>query len=287
MSRVDTAIRAAAGATVVGLAGIAGAISYSHMAELAHAHGETGWRAHMFPLSVDGIEIVASLVLLADKRASLRSGWLPWAALTAGTAASLAANVAVGGSDWIGRVVAGWPAFTLLVAVKLLFGLLEHPTSGRTTPAFAGPVPATGGDGPHAVRPVPVVTDEQPRTEHHPGTVPDRMTDDADRADPHPTDTDAQEHDLSAGPRVHRSGRIRARPSSSHRPTDVDRRRKAIDQTSPRPADARRRARRIQRESLRPRKTAFGRHRRPITPQGSRVSNLKVTHVARTVSIGI
>ncbi|WP_018801660.1 DUF2637 domain-containing protein [Salinispora arenicola] len=200
MSRVDTAIRAAAGATVVGLAGIAGAISYSHMAELAHAHGETGWRAHMFPLSVDGIEIVASLVLLADKRASRRSGWLPWAALTVGTAASLAANVAVGGSDWIGRAVAGWPALTLLVAVKLLFGLLEHPTSGRTTPAFAGPVPATGGDGPHAVRPVPVVTDEQPRTEHHPGTVPDRMTDDADRADPHPTDTDAQEHDYQPAP---------------------------------------------------------------------------------------
>ena len=69
MSRADTAIRAAAGVTVVGLAGIAAAISYSHMTELAHAHGETGWRAHMFPLSVDGIEIVASLVLLADKRA--------------------------------------------------------------------------------------------------------------------------------------------------------------------------------------------------------------------------
>lgn len=96
MSRVDTAIKATAGVTVVGLAGIAGAISYSHMTELAHLHGETGWRAHMFPLSVDGIEIVASLVLLADKLAGRRSGWLPWAALVAGTGASFAANVAVG-----------------------------------------------------------------------------------------------------------------------------------------------------------------------------------------------
>jgi hypothetical protein len=48
-----------------------------------------------------GIEIVASLVLLADKRASRRPGTLPWAALIAGTGASFAANVAVGGSDWM------------------------------------------------------------------------------------------------------------------------------------------------------------------------------------------
>jgi hypothetical protein len=34
VSRADTGIRSAAGATVAGLAGIAGAISYSHMREL-------------------------------------------------------------------------------------------------------------------------------------------------------------------------------------------------------------------------------------------------------------
>lgn len=126
MSRTDTVIRVAAGVTVVGLAGIAGAISYSHMVELAHDHGEGGWRGHMFPLSVDGIEIVASLVLLADRRAGRPSGKLPWAALIAGTAASLAANVAVGAVDWIGRAVSGWPAFAFLVAVKLLFGLFDY-----------------------------------------------------------------------------------------------------------------------------------------------------------------
>jgi hypothetical protein len=124
--RADTGIRAAAGVTVIGLAGIAGAISYSHMRELAVAHGETGWQGHAFPLSVDGIEIVASLVLLTDRRTGHRSGWLPWAALAAGTTASLAANVAAAGADLIGRVVAGWPAFALLVAVKLLSGMLEH-----------------------------------------------------------------------------------------------------------------------------------------------------------------
>jgi hypothetical protein len=63
---------------VAGLAGIAGAISYSHMRMLAAAHGDTGWHAHAFPLSVDGVEIVASLVLLAGRRAGRKSGWLPW-----------------------------------------------------------------------------------------------------------------------------------------------------------------------------------------------------------------
>ncbi|MGH3341451.1 MAG: hypothetical protein ACRDPK_00950 [Carbonactinosporaceae bacterium] len=68
---------------------------------------------------------------LADRRTGHRSGWLPWAALAAGTVVSVAANVAVAVSDPVGRVVAGWPAFTLLVAVKLLSELLEHRNAGR------------------------------------------------------------------------------------------------------------------------------------------------------------
>jgi hypothetical protein len=123
ISGVST-IRIAAAATVVGLAGIAGAISYSHMQHLAEVHGEQGWRAHCFPLSVGGIEIVASLVLLYHRRAGSPAGGLPWVALAAGTLASLAANVAVGATDLVGRAVAGWPAIALLVAVKLLSGLL-------------------------------------------------------------------------------------------------------------------------------------------------------------------
>jgi hypothetical protein len=88
--RAEKWISRAATATVAGLAGIAGAISHSHMRLLVAAHGDAGWHAHAFPLSVDGVEIVASLVLLADRRAGRRSGWLPWAALAISTGASLA-----------------------------------------------------------------------------------------------------------------------------------------------------------------------------------------------------
>jgi hypothetical protein len=124
--RADKWISRAATATVAGLAGIAGAISYSHMRVLAAVHGDTGWHAHAFPLSVDGVEIVASLVLLADRRAGRKSGWLPWTALIIGTAASLAANIATADHGIVSRVIAGWPAVALLIAVKLLSGILEH-----------------------------------------------------------------------------------------------------------------------------------------------------------------
>jgi hypothetical protein len=78
MSAIDKGIVGAAGAAVVGLAGVAGAISYSHIAELARVHGEVGWRSHAFPVSVDGIEVVASL-LLAHRRAGTRGGsWRYW-----------------------------------------------------------------------------------------------------------------------------------------------------------------------------------------------------------------
>src|SRR5262249_15371499 len=123
---VDTAIRASAGLTTLGLAGIAAAISYDHLLQLAQQNGQTAWRASAFPLSVDGLELVCSLVVLADRRAARASGWLPWAALGAGAIASLFANIAVAPHNWIARTIAGWPALALIIAIKLLSGLLEH-----------------------------------------------------------------------------------------------------------------------------------------------------------------
>lgn len=130
-SEADKWISRAAIVTVAGLAGLAAAISYSHMRQLAQDHGQAGWHAHAFPLSVDGIEIVASLVLLADRRGGRNSGWLPWAALAIGTIGSIAANVATAGPGTVSRVIAGWPAFALLIAVKLLSGIFDHEGSGR------------------------------------------------------------------------------------------------------------------------------------------------------------
>ena len=75
------------------------------MTEPAAEHGQEGWRAYALPISADGLEIVASQFLVTQRRVGL----LPWVALSVGTAANLAANIAVGGRDLIGRVVSSPP----------------------------------------------------------------------------------------------------------------------------------------------------------------------------------
>jgi hypothetical protein len=57
---------------------------------------------------------------LADPRSGRRCGILPWALPIAGSAASLAANVAVDQPALTGRVIAAWPSFSLIAACKLL-----------------------------------------------------------------------------------------------------------------------------------------------------------------------
>jgi hypothetical protein len=161
-SRTDRILTAVTVVFVAGLAVVAGTISFAHMHELATEHDQHGWKAFAFPISVDGLEIVAALYMVVQRRAGRRTGWLPWVALVVGTAASLAANVAVGGDSVIGKVLAGWPALSMLVSVKLLFSMIDHGEDDQRTvrddrrtaadrPVVPGTVPKTGPDsGPPA-----------------------------------------------------------------------------------------------------------------------------------------
>jgi hypothetical protein len=85
------------------LALIAGTVSYLHMHMLVELHGQPGWVAALTPLSVDGMIVAASTTLLADSRSGGRGSVLPWALLTVGSVASLAANVAVAEPTATGR----------------------------------------------------------------------------------------------------------------------------------------------------------------------------------------
>ncbi|GAB3460124.1 hypothetical protein GCM10027570_44670 [Streptomonospora sediminis] len=107
-------------ATVCLLAAIAAVVSYAHMFELALRHGEPSWRAGLFPLSVDGMIVAASMSLLSDARQGRRGGVLPWTLLIVGSAASLAANVAVADPTAWSRVIHAWPSFALMGAYELL-----------------------------------------------------------------------------------------------------------------------------------------------------------------------
>src|SRR5580692_7066370 len=71
--------------------------------------------------------------LLADSRAGQRGAVLPWALLVAGSAASLAANVAVAEPMATGRVIAAWPSFALIAAYELLMRQVRRAAEASTS----------------------------------------------------------------------------------------------------------------------------------------------------------
>ena len=133
----DKATRVIAVLTVSGLAGLAGWISYHHMLLLARRSGHSGIDAHAFPLTVDGLDLIGVLVLLADRRTGRRSGWLPWTVLGVGAAASVVANIAVAPDNAVARAISGWSAIALLAAAKMLAHLFEPTQPATTAPPAA------------------------------------------------------------------------------------------------------------------------------------------------------
>jgi hypothetical protein len=109
-------------------------VSYKHMYLLVRRYGETSWTAALLPISVDGMIAASSMSLLLDSRHGRRSGLLPWMLLIIGSAASLAANVAVAEPSAIGRLIAGWPSCALIGSYELLMGQIRH-TSTREAKA--------------------------------------------------------------------------------------------------------------------------------------------------------
>src|SRR5215470_12735017 len=134
-------IRGTTTASVVLLAGIAAVVSYGHMHMLTVVHGESAWTAALIPLSVDGMIVASSMTLLADSRAGRSGGVLPWALLAAGSAASLAANVAAAEPTAYGRVIAAWLSFALIGAYVIwspCAGVLDVWDRGCLRPGVCG-----------------------------------------------------------------------------------------------------------------------------------------------------
>jgi len=113
------------GAVLV-VAAVAAVVSYEHMRTVAGRAGED-WRAWLLPLSVDGLVVAASMVLLTRRRAGLPGGQLAWCALLGGVGASLAANIAAAEPTTTARVVAAWPALAFALALELLLQQRQMP----------------------------------------------------------------------------------------------------------------------------------------------------------------
>jgi uncharacterized protein DUF2637 len=113
--------------TAVAVIGVAAVVSYEHAGDLVGAHSETGWTAHLIPLSVDGLIYASSMVVLDSPRRGARVPALARWLLGLGIVATLAANVAHGlGHGLIGAAVGAWPAVALVGSYELLMMIIRR-----------------------------------------------------------------------------------------------------------------------------------------------------------------
>lgn len=147
----DVRVRPLCGLTVAGVAAYA---SYVHQRAFAMQGGADRVSDLLWPLSVDGLSILATVGLLKPTGpGTRRARGAVWSAFLLGIVVSLAADIeAAPAPAWKPVLVAGWPPVALLLSVELLVhrpavpkdrGLAPPETA---TPARVNGQPGQGGD---------------------------------------------------------------------------------------------------------------------------------------------
>jgi len=145
----DRFIRLATAAVVCAVAALAAVVSYSHIYGLGRAHGQDGTAARLLPLSVDGLILAASLVLLHEARNGRDAPGLARFMLWLGIAATIGANIAYGaGYGLLGATISAWPAVAFIGSVEIAMQQVRRARGPRAATA----VPAVPGDVDQAVR---------------------------------------------------------------------------------------------------------------------------------------
>ena len=112
-------------AGVLGIGAAAFLLSYDALHSLALASGVRPGLARIWPGVLDGFIVVATLTVVAAKRAS-RSTWYPWALVGLFSAASVAFNIlhavdqALTPAGWVAALVFAMPPVALVLATHLL-----------------------------------------------------------------------------------------------------------------------------------------------------------------------
>lgn len=138
----DKAIRRTTIAAVAIVAAVAAWVSYRHALRVVSEHGETGWLGRAYPLTIDGLLLAASMVLLTAARQRVRAHWLAYGALSLGILATVAINVAAGlAFGPVGAIISAWPAPALVISVELLMIVVRSLAAAPVT-HIAPAVPA-------------------------------------------------------------------------------------------------------------------------------------------------
>jgi len=126
---------------VCAVAAFAAVVSYSHIYGLGRAHGQDGTAARLLPLSVDGLILAASLVLLHEARNDRDAPALARFMLWLGISATIGANVAYGaGYGLLGALISAWPAVAFIGTVEIAMQLVRRsrgPHAATSVPAVA------------------------------------------------------------------------------------------------------------------------------------------------------
>ena len=152
----DRVIRFATAAVVCAVAAVAAVVSYSHIYGLGRAHGQDGTAARLLPLSVDGLILAASLVLLHEARNGRDAPRLARLMLWLGIAATIGANIAYGaGYGLVGALISAWPAVAFIGSVEIAMQQVRRARvarCGHHRPGRAGGAGRCGAGGPRRVR---------------------------------------------------------------------------------------------------------------------------------------
>ncbi|WFE96663.1 DUF2637 domain-containing protein [Micromonospora sp. WMMD987] len=192
---------------MLAIGGAAGAASFTHVHNVAAAHGQPGWLAWADAIVLELMSIASGLELRRRKRAQV-SAVFPAAVLACAVALSLAAQVVEAEPSPIGWTAAAVPALGFLVMVKIALGYTNTP-----------PQPTPAGTDPSTVRRADqsIVTASRLPADRY----EDRSAPTADRRLPARTVHDTSNDHSHTGPDHPRTGRPvrQRRPSRRGPPT--------------------------------------------------------------------
>jgi hypothetical protein len=137
--------RIVSGLALTAVAGVAGVISYVHIYRLTLTLHQPVMVARLYPVGVDGLVVVGSVVLL---QSGPGQRWLGWAGVGPGVVISLFANVESGiGYGPLAAAWAGIPAVAFALSTFLLERWLKSHVGAAPEAVPAVPAPAAELNG--------------------------------------------------------------------------------------------------------------------------------------------